>query len=93
MSRNSWIPGEALNAVEEAVRVWYVDRDMCQRWNSTRREGELRLLTGWCWIEKRSGGQYRHGFKTKTVALRDAYYTVVAERLAPRPAANLRRAA
>jgi hypothetical protein len=77
-----WLPNNITAEVERVARVHYVDRAMCVRWNEHRREGELRLLTGWCWTA-RNGHDYRQGFKTLTVAYRDAYYALVRKESAP----------
>jgi len=63
--------------VEERVGIFYVDVKRRDAWNKSRPEGSLRLLTGWAFIER--GGQHRirGGFKSRSVALREAYYTVL----------------
>lgn len=77
-----WLPNDIIAAVDEVCRIYYLDRDACGQWNDHRRSGELRLLTGWCWVVKGST-QHRQGFKTMTVAYRDAYYTVVKRETTP----------
>jgi hypothetical protein len=77
-----WLPNDIIAEVDRAARIHYVDRGLCQRWNEHRRAGELRLLTGWCWTA-RNGGAYRQGFKTRTVAYRDAYYALIRHTEAP----------
>ena len=77
-----WLPNDTLEAVKHLARVYYIDVASTQLWNKNRREGELRMLTGWCWIS-RDGHIERHGFKTITVAYRDAYYALVEKRTAP----------
>lgn len=72
-----WLPQKAIDEVKEVARVVYIDVDACKRWNKVRREGELRLLTGWAWIAKSNNRGAKQGFKTQTVAYRDAYYTLV----------------
>ena len=71
-----WLPKKVTDEVREVARVVYIDVDACMRWNKFRREGELRLLTGWAWIAKSNNRGARQGFKTQTVAYRDAYYTL-----------------
>jgi hypothetical protein len=68
--------------VDRLARLRYVNRAETRLWNEHRREGELRLLTGWSWTA-RNGRTYRQGFKTKTVAYRDAWYSLVKEAAAP----------
>jgi hypothetical protein len=77
-----WLPNTIIDQVEELARVHYVDKLECQRWNEHRQPGELRLLTGWCWTAKR-GTEYRQGFKTRTVAIRDCYYAIALQQRAP----------
>jgi hypothetical protein len=63
--------------VEERVGIFYVDVKRRDAWNKSRPEGSLRLLTGWAFIER--GGQHRirGGFKSRSVAVREAYYAVL----------------
>jgi hypothetical protein len=77
-----WLPNNIIAEVGRVARIHYVDRAMCVRWNEHRKEGELRLLTGWCWTA-RNGRDYRQGFKTQTVAYRDAYYALVRQEHTP----------
>ena len=77
-----WLPNDITAEVERVARIHYVDRAMCVQWNEHRRDGELRLLTGWCWTA-RNGREFRQGFKTPTVAYRDAYYSLVRKVSAP----------
>lgn len=71
-----WLPNDVIAEVERVAMVRYIDVMVCKRWNEHRRDGELRLLTGWMWQQRR-GGLVRQGFKTRTVAIRDAYYVLV----------------
>lgn len=76
-----WLPAEVVDKVEKnGIRIGYVDKQMTKMWNDHRKKGELRLLTGWYWVK---GRQHRQGFKTKTVAIRDAYYVIVERTEAP----------
>lgn len=75
-----WLPTEIITAVDNIARIYYVDKAMCQSWNQYRKEGELRLLTGWCWT---SGDRHRQGFKTRTICYRDAYYALIKRTAAP----------
>jgi hypothetical protein len=78
-----WLPSDVVRAVEEVARFHYVAVADTRRWNEHKREGELRLLTGWAWTAK-NGTAQRQGFKTITVAYRDAWYSLVQHRDAPR---------
>lgn len=73
-----WLPQDIIASVDALARIHYIDAQMCKTWNTYRRAGELRLLTGWCWSA--ADGRHRQGFKTKTVCYRDAYYTLVKRR-------------
>jgi hypothetical protein len=77
-----WLPGSIIAEVDDVATIRYIDLAATQRWNAHRHKDELRLLTGWAWIA-RQGGDYRQGFKTKTVAYRDAYYALVRRQAAP----------
>ncbi len=65
-----------IDDVSRLARVYYVDHNQCIQWNTHRRHGELRLLTGWCWIAKATD-RYQMGFKTRSAAIRDAHYKLV----------------
>ena len=73
--------------IERQVRVFYFARDQVRGWNLHRRGEELRLVTGWTWAT-RDGRLSRTGFKTRSAALRDAYYVVLQGREQP---ADVRR--
>ena len=77
-----WLPSHAINAVDQVAHITYVSRRQTELWNKHRRDGELRLLTGWAWTA-RNGRSYRQGFKTMTVAYRDAYYSLIQHSAAP----------
>jgi hypothetical protein len=77
-----WLPADIVKQVEKVARIRYVSRQECELWNANRRRNELRLLTGWEWIE-RGGDQHCQGFKTMTVAYRDAYYRLIKSEAAP----------
>jgi hypothetical protein len=77
-----WIPNDIIASVDEIATIHYVDMQACQAWNQHRREGEIRLLTGWVWTAK-VGGLYQQGLKTKTQCYRDAYYRLVLKTIAP----------
>lgn len=77
-----WLPNTVIEDVEKVARIHYVDVTMTTNWNHHRREGELRLLTGWCWTAK-DGRSFQQGFKTRTAAMRDAWYQLVQHVSAP----------
>ena len=63
--------------IEDRVRIFYVDLVTRNSWNKSRDNGELRLVTGYAWIEKAGRRRVRGGFKTRSAAMRDAYYAVL----------------
>jgi hypothetical protein len=77
-----WLPKDVCEAIEAVASFRYVSVHDTSRWNEHRREGELRMLTGWSWSE-RGGEGHRGGFKTITVAYRDAYYSLIKHTEAP----------
>ena len=78
-----WIKNDMQQAIEKVARIFYVDSLMTKAWNEHRKEGEPRLMTGWCW-EAKSGGRHQAGFKTPTVAYIDCWYHLVAEAEPPK---------
>ena len=78
-----WIRNEIVAEVDRVARVWFISWEMAQGWNAKRREGELRMMTGWVWTS-RDGKQERVAFRTMTAAYIDAHYTLVARAAAPR---------
>lgn len=83
LAKSPSLPHDIIEQIEEVATFRYIDLDACKRWNAQRREGELRLLTGWQWSE-RGGTEHRGGFKTLTVAAVDAFYTLVKHQATPR---------
>jgi hypothetical protein len=71
-----WLPNRIVEQVSEVARIYYFSVVDTKRWNENRKAGELRMLTGWCWTEK-GGTRHAQGFKTMTVAYRDAWYALV----------------
>lgn len=71
-----WLPNRVVAAVNEVARIGYIDMTLTKAWNEQRKEGELRALTGWYWVAKH-GTEYRHGFKTMTMAYSDAWHSLV----------------
>ena len=77
-----WLPSNIIADVDRVARIHYVDVSATRLWNEHRQPGELRLLTGWCWTAK-DRSSFRQGFKTPTVAYRDAFYSLVKREAAP----------
>jgi hypothetical protein len=71
-----WLPTAIVEDVSKVARIKYYNVADTKLWNEHRRDGELRLLTGWGWIAK-DGSDARQGFKSMTVAYRDAWYCLV----------------
>lgn len=68
--------------VEAVARLRYIARDDVKLWNENRRDGELRLLSGWMWTAK-DGSAHQQGLKTYSAAVRDAYYVLVQHTAVP----------
>jgi hypothetical protein len=69
---------EILEEIQARVGLYYVDAQRRNAWNKDKRsEDDLRLVTGYAWIEKGGRRRIRGGFKTESAALRDAYYVVL----------------
>lgn len=77
-----WLPNAILDQVDQLARFRYISAVDCERWNKHKAANELRMLTGYEWVS-RDGKQSRAGFKTLTVAYRDAYYALVRDTVAP----------
>ena len=77
-----WIPQSIVDDVENIASVHYIDVAYCAKWNKYRKGNELRMLSGWAWTSKHNS-QYRYGFKSKTIAYRDAWYTLVNKTRSP----------
>lgn len=72
-----------ISEIEERARVFYIDQTLTRGWNENRRGNELRLVTGWTWSERGGQGRSRTGFKTRSAAMRDAYYILIQHREQP----------
>jgi hypothetical protein len=77
-----WLRDDVIADVDRVARIFYINVHDCKAWNATRRDDELRMLTGWVWIA-RQGGAYHQGFKTETVCYRDCWYALVQQTAAP----------
>jgi hypothetical protein len=71
-----WLPSNIVAEVDAVARIYYINVTETKRWNEHKSADELRMLTGWCWTSKR-GDRHSYGFKTITVAYRDAWYALV----------------
>jgi hypothetical protein len=78
-----WIKASTIAEVEAVARISYIDQSIAARWNEHRREGELRMMTGWVWAA-RDGSDERAGFKSVTACTIDAWYRLVARAAPPR---------
>lgn len=79
---------EKIREIEERARIFYLNRTMAFGWNENRRGNELRLVTGWTWVERGGQGRSRTGFKTQSAAYRDAYYVLIEHREQPADVAS-----
>jgi hypothetical protein len=77
-----WFPRPVCEQIEAVAKFRYIDRELCEQYNKRKAANELRLLTGYEWIA-RDGSASRAGFKTLTVAYRDAYYALIRDTVAP----------
>lgn len=77
-----WLPTKIIAEVDAVARIYYINVEETKRWNEHRSKDELRMLTGWCWTSKR-GDAHGYGFKTITIAYRDAWYTLVKQSATP----------
>jgi hypothetical protein len=84
-----WLPQAITDQVDEVAEFRYISAVDCERWNKRRAANELRLLTGFEWIS-RDRRKSRAGFKTLTVAYRDAYYSLIRDTAAPSMRSRLR---
>jgi hypothetical protein len=87
-----WIQRDLVAQVEAVVTIRYVNVHDCALWNEHRREGEMRLFTGWSWTA-RHGNEHQQGLKTHSAAVRDAYYRMVLKAELPTKRRHLRVAA
>lgn len=78
-----WISLDIIREVDKVARIRYITRLECELWNASRKDNELRLLTGWEWIARDKTGRHVQGFKTMTVAYRNAYYALIRNEDAP----------
>jgi hypothetical protein len=75
-----WLPKSVIEETDEKVRVVYVDMALAALWNEKRDAGEPRLFTGYYWLNgSREGGP----FKSRSSAVRDAWYRVVNQSIPP----------
>ena len=63
-----WIPQSIVDEVDYVASVYYVDFAYAQRWNTYRKDNELRMLSGWAWVSKH-GAQYHYGFQIQNGSL------------------------
>lgn len=85
-----WLLTAIIEQTDRVARFRYIGRAECAQWNEHRRDGELRLLSGWEWLEKGGEGRHQQGLKTLTAAYRDAYYVLVRKETLPRLPSHLK---
>lgn len=64
----------------EKVQVVYLDRETSKWWNARRRPDDTTVFCGWYWI---NGEEEAGPFKSRSAAVRDAYYRFVLHREIP----------
>jgi hypothetical protein len=79
-----WLPDQTLREIDRVARFRYIGKHECMSWNEHRRDGELRLLSGWEWLERGGQGRHQQGLKTLTAAYRDAFYVLIRKEAAPK---------
>lgn len=62
------------------VKVTYLDRETSKWWNARKKADDTVTFCGWYWMK---GNEEAGPFKTRSSALRDAYYRFVLEREVP----------
>ena len=78
-----WFAKSIERDVDEVVIIRYVGRAECKRWNEHRRDGEMRLFTGWSWFARYTNS-HQQGLKSKSACYRDAYYQLILRAEPPR---------
>ncbi len=63
------------------VRVVYLNREISRWWNARKAPEDVVTFCGWYWIR---GSQESGPFRTRSAALRDAYYAHVLHENLPR---------
>ncbi len=72
------------------VKVYYLSQQISQWWNARRSPEDLYTFCGWYWVR---GAQESGPFRTRSAALRDAYYQFVLHQRLPKMwTANIPRA-
>lgn len=79
----SFFSSDIVDQVESVARIRYIARQDVKLWNDNRKDGELRLLSGWMWTSKADPNQHQQGLKTMSAAIRDAYYVLIQHSAAP----------
>lgn len=64
----------------DQVRIVYVDRATAKWWNSRKKPSDTATFTGFYWIKD---NEEAGPFKTRSAAIRDAYYRFVLHRETP----------
>jgi hypothetical protein len=77
-----WLSTDIVKQVQRVARIYYVDKTQTKLWNDNRRGNELRMFTGWMYVDRRSG-EVRQGMKTQSVAIREAFYAIVQKTASP----------
>lgn len=62
------------------VQVVYLDRETSKWWNGRRKGDDTAVFCGWFWVK---GSEEAGPFKTRSSAIRDAYYTFILKRELP----------
>jgi hypothetical protein len=77
----SALKNEVISDTLSEVEVLYMSRAVSKWWNANKSPEDTRIFGGWYWVKDgREGGPFR----TKSSALRDAYYRFVLHQKLPR---------
>lgn len=75
-----------IEATSREVRFVYLNRETTKWWNARRRPDDTATFCGWYWVR---GDEEAGPFRTRSAAVRDAYYRFVLRRELPAVGHNL----
>jgi hypothetical protein len=79
-----WVTNEVVDSVNEVATIFYIDQGFARLWNAKRNEDELRMMTGWMWVDRKNPNHFHRSLKSKTAAYIDAWYALVIKKRAPK---------
>lgn len=81
----SALKDKVIDGTLDKVKIAYLDRDTAKWWNTRKRPDDTAIFCGWYWSR---GGDEAGPFRTRSAAIRDAYYRFVLLREPPTVAIN-----